>query len=74
MTVDGELLTRPLTEAALAGGQLDIPYMIGYNKNDMSPEAMKKAAVNWSLLLENKGVRRLMCMLSPGNFRPIRTN
>lgn len=55
MTVDGELLTRPLTEAALAGGQLDIPYMIGYNKNDMSPEAMKKAAVNWSLLLEKQG-------------------
>lgn len=55
VTVDGELLTRPLHEAALAGEELDIPYMIGYNKNDMSPEVMKDAAVNWSLLLEKQG-------------------
>lgn len=55
MTIDGELLTRPLNDAALAGEQLNIPYIIGYNKNDMSPEVMKKAAVDWSLLLEKQG-------------------
>ncbi len=55
MTVDGELLPRPLGEAALAGEQLDIPYMIGYNKNDMYPDIMRRAAVDWSLLQEKLG-------------------
>lgn len=55
ITVDGELLPLTLNETALSGQQLDIPYMIGYNKDDMSPEVMKNAAVAWSLLLEEQG-------------------
>lgn len=53
--VDGELLTASLDETAKAGGELDIPYMIGYASEDLMPDVMWKAAVNWSLLLEEQG-------------------
>ena len=53
--VDGELLTAPLDETARNGQELDIPYLIGYTSEDMMPEVMKKAATDWSLLLEQQG-------------------
>lgn len=54
-TIDGELLTASPDEVAKAGNQLDIPYMIGYTSEDLMPDVMKKAAVDWSLLLEEQG-------------------
>ena len=53
--VDGELLTAPLDETARNGQELDIPYLIGYTSEDLMPEVMKKAATDWSLLLEQQG-------------------
>ena len=53
--VDGELLTAQLDETALAGGELDIPYLIGYTSDDLMPEVMHRAATDWSLLLERQG-------------------
>lgn len=53
--IDGELLTAPLDETAQNGQELDIPYLIGYTSEDMMPEVMKKAATDWSLLLEQQG-------------------
>lgn len=53
--VDGELLTAPLTDAALNGQALDIPYLIGYTSEDIAPQVMRQAAVDWSLLLEKQG-------------------
>ena len=53
--IDGELLTAPLDETARNGQELDIPYLIGYTSEDMMPEVMKKAATDWSLLLEQQG-------------------
>ena len=40
---------------ALQNKELDIPYMIGYTSEDIAPDQMKQAAVNWSLLLERQG-------------------
>ncbi|MGL5273022.1 MAG: carboxylesterase family protein [Phocaeicola sp.] len=53
--IDGELLKASLTDTALSGNHLDIPYMIGYVSEDITPRAMKKAAIGWSLLLEEQG-------------------
>lgn len=53
--VDGKLLTDPMNEVAKAGKALNIPYLIGYTSEDLMPEVMKKAAVEWSLLLEEQG-------------------
>lgn len=53
--IDGELLTAPLDETAQNGQELNIPYLIGYTSEDMMPEVMKKAATDWSLLLEQQG-------------------
>lgn len=53
--IDGELLTAPLDETARNGQELDIPYLIGYTSEDLMPEVMKKAATDWSLLLEQQG-------------------
>lgn len=53
--IDGQLLTAPLYDTAMAGDVLDIPYMIGYVSEDIAPEVMKKAAIDWSLLLETQG-------------------
>ena len=53
--VDGELLLDGTNETALAGKSLDIPYMIGYTSEDLGPEIMRKAAVDWSLLQESQG-------------------
>jgi para-nitrobenzyl esterase len=53
--IDGELLTMPMYEVAQSGHELDIPYLIGYTSEDLMPDVMKKAAVDWSLLLEKQG-------------------
>lgn len=53
--VDGELLTAQLDDVAKIGNIPDIPYMIGYTSEDISPEVMKKAALDWSFLLEQQG-------------------
>lgn len=53
--VDGELLEAAPDDVALSGKVLDIPYIIGYTSEDIAPDVMKKAAVNWSLLLEQQG-------------------
>lgn len=53
--VDGELLLKSPDETALAAEELNIPYMIGYVAQDLLPALMRKAAVDWSLLLEDQG-------------------
>ena len=53
--VDGELLESSVCDVALQNKELDIPYMIGYTLEDIAPDQMKQAAVNWSLLLERQG-------------------
>ena len=53
--IDKQLLTDSMDDVAYAAQQPDIPYMIGYTSDDLMPEVMKKAAVDWSLLLENQG-------------------
>jgi para-nitrobenzyl esterase len=53
--IDKQLLTASLYDVAMAGNALDIPYMIGYVSDDIAPEVMEKAAVDWSLLLEEQG-------------------
>lgn len=53
--IDGELLTAPMNDVAKAGEAADISYMIGFTSEDISPEVMKKAAVEWSLLQESLG-------------------
>ena len=53
--VDGELLESSVYDVALQNKELDIPYMIGYTSEDIAPDQMKQAAVNWSLLLERQG-------------------
>lgn len=55
--VDGQLLKESTYEAAVNGNELDIPYMIGYVAQDLMPDMMRKAAVDWSLLLEKQGRR-----------------
>ena len=55
--VDGQLLTASVRDAALQDQELDIPYMIGYTSDDLGPDRMKKAAADWSLLLEKQGHR-----------------
>lgn len=53
--IDGQLLEAAPDEVALAGKAPNIPYLIGYVSEDIAPEVMKKAAVDWSLLLEEQG-------------------
>lgn len=53
--IDGELLEASMNDVAKAGKELNIPYIIGYTSEDIAPEVMKKAAVDWSLLLEEQG-------------------
>lgn len=53
--MDGELLPNDFATIANEGQQLDIPYMIGYTSEDIMPEIMHKAAVDWSLLQESQG-------------------
>ena len=53
--IDGQLLEMIPNDVALAGKELNIPYMIGYVSEDIAPEVMKKAAIDWSLLLEKQG-------------------
>ncbi len=53
--IDGELLVASNYERAINGNELDIPYMIGCTSDDLNPESMRDAAVNWSLLLEKQG-------------------
>lgn len=53
--IDGELLTENTDNIALKGEELNIPYIIGYTSDDLKPDIMKKAAANWSLLLEKQG-------------------
>lgn len=55
--VDGQLLQASTYDVAMEGDELDIPYMIGYTSEDIAPDVMKKAAVDWSLLLEKQGRR-----------------
>lgn len=55
--IDGRLVVASLDSVALAGKELDIPYMIGYTMDDINPEAMRQAAVEWSFLLEKQGRR-----------------
>ena len=53
--VDGELLTASTDDIAKAGKELDISYMIGFCSEDLATEVMQKAAIDWSLLLEEQG-------------------
>lgn len=53
--VDGELLPLSMDDMAKAGREQNISYMIGYTSEDILPDVMRKAAVNWSLLLESQG-------------------
>lgn len=53
--IDGQLLEMTPNDVAMAGKALNIPYMIGYVSEDIAPEVMKKAAIDWSLLLEKQG-------------------
>lgn len=53
--IDGELLTQSTDTIALKGEELNISYMIGYTADDLKPDIMKKAAEEWSLLLEKQG-------------------
>lgn len=55
--IDGTLLEDSSDNVAKAGNEMDIPYMIGYVSEDIAPQVMKKAAVDWSLLLESQGRR-----------------
>lgn len=55
--VDGQLLEQSVYEVAQQNKELDIPYMIGYTLEDIAPDKMKQAAVDWSLLLERQGRR-----------------
>lgn len=55
--VDGQLLEASVYDVAMENQELDIPYMIGYTSEDLGPDRMKKAAVDWSLLLEQQGHR-----------------
>lgn len=55
--VDGELLNASVYDVAMQDKELDIPYMIGYTSEDIAPDQMRKAAVDWSLLLEQQGHR-----------------
>lgn len=52
--IDGRLITAPLDDVAKAGDELDIPYMIGYVADDISPKTMLQAATDWSLLQEEQ--------------------
>ncbi len=53
--IDGTLLKDNTDNVAKEGKELNIPYMIGYVSEDLAPEVMKKAATDWSLLLEKQG-------------------
>lgn len=53
--VDGEFLTETVYDAAVSGHVPDIPCMIGFCSDDIMPELMEKAAVDWSLLRERQG-------------------
>jgi len=53
-TVDGQLITDNFDNIARSGNELNIPYIIGYTTDDIAPEVMKKAACDWSLLLESQ--------------------
>ena len=53
--VDGDFLPASLNQTALDGGELNIPYLIGYTANDIAPEVMHQSAIDWSLLLEQQG-------------------
>lgn len=55
--VDGQLLTASTDETVRDARELDIPYLIGYTSEDIAPETMRRAAVDWSLLLEQQGRR-----------------
>ena len=55
--IDGTLLEDSSDNVAKSGNEMDIPYMIGYVSEDIAPQVMKKAAVDWSLLLESQGRR-----------------
>lgn len=54
-TVDGVLLPESFKEIACQGRQHNIPYMIGYTAQDIAPEVMRNAAMQWSFLLESQG-------------------
>lgn len=53
--IDGKLLPASFKDIALSGKEHDISYLIGFTSEDILPEVMRKAAVDWSLLLENQG-------------------
>ncbi len=53
--IDYDLLCASTDEVALAGDELNIPYMIGYTTEDIWPDAMKQAAVAWAGLQEEQG-------------------
>lgn len=52
--VDGYMLKANTNSIALSNNELDINYMIGYCADDIAPDVMKTAAVQWSLLLEKQ--------------------
>ena len=53
--VDGELLPATTDEIAEDDAALRIPYMIGYTSEDLMPDIMNKAAVDWASLHEKQG-------------------
>lgn len=55
--VDGELLPQNFDDCARSGNEHDISYLIGYTSEDIMPDIMHRAAVDWSLLLEDQARR-----------------
>ena len=53
--IDGELITDDILKVATSGNELDIPYMLGYTTNDITPDIMRTATMGWSLMLEQQG-------------------
>ncbi len=53
--IDGELLSNAPISIALEGAELQIPYMIGWVAQDLMPQVMESAAIDWCLLQEQQG-------------------
>lgn len=49
-TIDGHVITESFGEATRRSHVLPIPYMIGYNRNDLVQPVMRRAARKWALM------------------------
>ena len=55
--VDGNLITESFDEAAYANRILDIPYMIGSNGDDMTPEILKEGCARFGAVRDSLGTQ-----------------